>query len=86
MRITVEISEDFAAQAAQLGISPEAYASELLLGANRDEANRDEANRDEIDPAWESEALRRAAEMDSGNSQPVLWEQIQSRLHARIAG
>uniref|UniRef100_E6QN13 Uncharacterized protein n=1 Tax=mine drainage metagenome TaxID=410659 RepID=E6QN13_9ZZZZ len=76
MQITVEISEDFAARANQLGLTPEAYASELLLAANRDE----------LDAAWEAEALRRAAEIDSGNSQPVPWEQIQSRLHARIAG
>ena len=106
MRITVEITEAFAACAAQRGMTPEAYASELLLGANlgqadpaaRNPAARNPAARnpdtpnsaqaapDEIAASWESEALRRAAAIDSGNSQPLPWEQIRSRLHARIAG
>ena len=101
MRITVEITEAFAACAAQRGMTPEAYASELLLGANLGQAdpaarnpaarnpdtpNSAQAAPDEIAASWESEALRRAAAIDSGNSQPLPWEQIRSRLHARIAG
>jgi Putative addiction module component len=74
MQITVEISEEFAAKAAGLGLTPEAYAHELLSAEQSAES------------AWEAEALRRANAIDAGEAQLIPWEQIESRLRSRIAG
>jgi hypothetical protein len=74
MQITVEISEEFAAKAADLGLTPEAYAHELLSGEQT------------VESSWEAEALRRASAIDAGEAQLIPWEQIESRLRSRIAG
>ena len=74
MQITVDISEDFAALAAELGLSPEAYAHDLL-GAGRS-----------ADSEWEAEALQRANEIDAGRAQLVPWEAIEARLRSQITG
>jgi len=70
MQITVDISEDFAARAAEMGLSPEAYAQELLgMGYPGDSE-------------WEAEAPRRAGEIDAGRGQLVPWEAIEARLRS----
>ena len=74
MQITVEISDQFATEAAELGLTPEVYASELLSDGRSNDA------------LWEAEALRRANGIDTGQTTLVAWEQIESRLRARIAG
>jgi hypothetical protein len=74
MQITVEISEEFAARAADLGTSPEAYAHELLDGESATQV------------LWETEALRRTGEIDAGQAKLIPWDQIESRLRSRIAG
>ena len=74
MQITVDISEDFAVRAAELGLSPEAFAHELL-GAGRS-----------TDSEWEAEALQRAAQIDADKTQLVPWEAIEARLRSRITG
>jgi putative addiction module component (TIGR02574 family) len=73
MQITVEISEEFAARAANLGLTPEAYAREVLTAEIT------------ADATWEAEALRRAGEIDSGQATPIPWEQIESRLRSRVS-
>ncbi|MFC5863484.1 addiction module protein [Acidicapsa dinghuensis] len=76
MLITVEISEQFAARAADLGLSPEAYALEILAATASNEA---------IEAGWITEAERRAADIDSGKVTLTSWEQIEQRLRQRIA-
>lgn len=39
---------------------------------------------DEIEAAWLSEVKRRMADIDSGRSTTVPWEEVKQRLHARI--
>ncbi len=74
MQIAVDVSEDFAAQAADLGLTPEAYAYDLLgVGGS-------------ADSEWETEALCRAGEIDNGKAHLVSWEAIEARLRSRISG
>ena len=74
MQITVDISEDFATRAEELGLTPEAYAYELL-GTGRS-----------AELEWEAEALRRANQIDADKTQLVPWEAIETRLRSEIAG
>lgn len=74
--ITVEISEQFAARAADLGLTPEAYAREILTSMESDQA---------IEADWIAEAERRAAAVDAGKATLASWEQIEQRLRQRIA-
>jgi hypothetical protein len=74
MQITVDISEDFAARAAERGLSPEAYACEILGTGSQ------------ADSEWEAEAMRRANEIDVGRAQLVPWESIEARLRSLVAG
>jgi hypothetical protein len=76
MLITVEISEQFAARAADRGLTPQAYAEELLSKAEADGS---------FDADWIAEAERRADQIDSGNASLVSWEEIEQRLRKRIA-
>jgi len=91
MQITVEISEEFAARAANLGLTPEAYARELLSGEQplknpgHDPQLRTGSDAN-FESAWEAEALRRADEIDAGQTQLIPWEWIESKLRSRIAG
>lgn len=74
MQVTVEIPEELAARAAQLGLTPEAYVHDLLV--------RDIAQ----EGAWIQEAQRRAEAIDSDAAKVVSWEEIEARLRSRIAG
>jgi len=73
MQITVEITDEEAARAADLGLTPEAYVRDLLV--------RDTL----IERSWAAEASRRGAELDEGRTQTVSWEQIEARLRSRVA-
>ncbi len=74
MQILVALSADFAARAAALGLTPEAYAHDLL------------AQDPSADALWQIEAIRRSAEIDEGRAELISWEKIESRLRSRIAG
>jgi putative addiction module component (TIGR02574 family) len=73
MEITVKVPEEFGALAAELGLSAEAYAEQLLETAQA------------VDAAWTAEAVRRAEAIDAGTAAVVPWEQMEARMRARLA-
>lgn len=77
MQITIEISEEQAARAAELGLTPEAYVRDLLSR---------NASQDEWEGAWIEEAKQRSTALDNASAKAIAWEEIESRLRARIAG
>ena len=74
MQITVDISEDLIARAAELGLTPEAYIRDLF--------SREQS----AESLWQREAERRAGEIDKSRTKLVSWEEIELRLRSRIAG
>ena len=39
-----------------------------------------------LHPAWAAELRRRAAEIDSGRVQPILWEEVRRQVQAQLDG
>lgn len=73
MQITVEISDQEAARAAELGLTPEAYIRDLLT---RDSIQESE---------WITEVMRRSEAIDVGSAKVIAWEEIEARLRSRLA-